>query len=109
MELNLAEWPESFLFYLTIALFVYFVISVLMLVMKRFRGHKAKIVKQFGSKGIVVVDAKPEPKNIDYEKVKKVLKITDDLLEKLPKDVINEFVNSKDFELYKEVVKGMRK
>lgn len=109
MELNLAEWPESFLFYLTIALFVYFVLFLIVLVIKRFRGHKAKIVKQFESKGIVVVDTKSEPKNIDYDKIKKVLKITDDLLEKLPKDVINEFVNSKDFALYTEVVKGVRK
>ena len=37
--------------------------------------------------------------------VKKVLTITDDLLEHLPEDVINEFVNSDDFKLYQKVVK----
>ncbi|MDH7517302.1 MAG: hypothetical protein QHH19_03050 [Candidatus Thermoplasmatota archaeon] len=36
--------------------------------------------------------------------VRKVLIITDNLLEKLPDDVIDDFVKSKDFELYEKVI-----
>jgi len=36
--------------------------------------------------------------------VKKVLLITDELLGKLPEEVINEFAQSDDFELYKKVM-----
>lgn len=40
--------------------------------------------------------------------VKKVLKITDELLEKLPEEEIERFVKSKDFKLYKNVMKKMK-
>lgn len=40
--------------------------------------------------------------------VKKVLRITDELLEKLPEEEIEKFVKSKDFKLYKNVMKHMR-
>ena len=36
--------------------------------------------------------------------IKKVLEITDNLLGQLPEDVIDKFVNSKDFELYERVI-----
>jgi len=36
--------------------------------------------------------------------VRKVLLITDGLLEKLPEDVIDDFVKSKDFELYEKII-----
>ncbi len=42
------------------------------------------------------------------EDVKKVLLITDNLLEKLPEDVINEFIKSKDFELYERVINKIK-
>ena len=38
------------------------------------------------------------------EDVKKVLLMTDDLLGKLPEDVIGDFANSKDFQLYEKVL-----
>ena len=39
------------------------------------------------------------------EKIRRVLKSTDDLLGKLPEDEIEAFVTSSDFDVYKEVVK----
>jgi hypothetical protein len=36
--------------------------------------------------------------------IKKVLEITDNLLGQLPEDVIDKFVNSKDFELYERII-----
>jgi len=36
--------------------------------------------------------------------VRKVLIITDNLLEKLPEDIIDDFVKSKDFELYEKII-----
>ena len=39
------------------------------------------------------------------EKIRRVLKSTDDLLGKLPEDEIEAFVTSSDFDAYKEVVK----
>jgi flagellar biosynthesis/type III secretory pathway M-ring protein FliF/YscJ len=38
------------------------------------------------------------------EDVKKVLKMVDDLLEKLPDDIIEQFTKSEDFKLYKKVI-----
>ena len=40
---------------------------------------------------------------LDYE-IKKVLAIADNLLGKLPEEVIDEFVKSKDFELYEKII-----
>lgn len=37
--------------------------------------------------------------------VKKVLKMTDNLLENLPDEIVDKFSKSKDFELYKKVLK----
>jgi len=37
--------------------------------------------------------------------VKRVLKVIDDLFGKLPENVVAEFANSKDFELYERVLK----
>jgi hypothetical protein len=42
------------------------------------------------------------------EDIKKVLLITDNLLEKLPEEVINEFIKSKDFELYERVINKIK-
>ena len=42
------------------------------------------------------------------EDIKKVLLITDNLLEKLPEDVINEFIKSKDFELYERIINKIK-
>jgi hypothetical protein len=42
------------------------------------------------------------------EDIKKVLLITDNLLEKLPEDVINEFIKSADFELYERVINRIK-
>jgi hypothetical protein len=42
------------------------------------------------------------------EDIKKVLLITDSLLEKLPEEVINEFIKSKDFELYERVINKIK-
>jgi hypothetical protein len=39
------------------------------------------------------------------EDIKNVLEITDNLLGKLPDEVIDEFVKSKDYELYEKVIK----
>ena len=44
------------------------------------------------------------PKVLDQD-VKRVLKITDDLLAKIPSDKADAFVHSADFELYKKVMK----
>ena len=38
------------------------------------------------------------------EEIKQFLKIADDLLGKLPDDVIDEFAQSKDFEIYERVI-----
>ncbi len=38
------------------------------------------------------------------DEIKKVLTITDDLLGKLPEEIIDEFVKSKDFELYEKII-----
>lgn len=55
---------------------------------------KSKIIKEKGS-------------SID-EDTRKVLKITDNLLEKLPDDEIDKFAKSKDFELYKKVMEKIK-
>ncbi len=49
---------------------------------------------------------KPELANMDFldEEVGKALKIIDNLLEKLPEEVITEFIKSKDFEIYERVL-----
>ena len=54
---------------------------------------------------------KPEMANIDFldEEVGKALKIIDNLLEKLPEEVITEFINSKDFKIYERVVNKYNK
>lgn len=50
-------------------------------------------------------DIKQEyPKLLD-EDVKRVLRITDDLLGKMPEEMVNSFVHSPDFEVYKKVLK----
>ena len=49
-----------------------------------------------------------ENKNTLNEDIKKVLLITDNLLEKLPEDVINDFIKSKDFELYERVINKIK-
>jgi hypothetical protein len=49
-------------------------------------------------------DAKKENPLLD-EDIKKVLEITDNLLGKLPEEVIDEFIKSKDYELYEKVIK----
>ncbi len=57
------------------------------------------------------VSKKKQVSELD-EETRKVLLITDELLEKLPAGVIDEFVNSKDFETYQQVVskaKGEKK
>jgi sucrose-6-phosphate hydrolase SacC (GH32 family) len=43
------------------------------------------------------------------EDVIKFLKIADDLLEKLPDNVIDDFAKSKDFEVYERVIKKYKK
>jgi predicted MPP superfamily phosphohydrolase len=51
-------------------------------------------------------DSEPEkPKAGLDDDTKKVLRKVDDLLEKLPQDVIDEFVKSEEFELYKKIIK----
>ena len=42
------------------------------------------------------------------EDVKKVLKITDDLLERLPDEEIDKFSKTKEFELYKKVIRELK-
>jgi hypothetical protein len=44
------------------------------------------------------------PEGISMGDMMKVLVILDDLLEHLPEEVINEFVDSEHFELYKKVM-----
>ena len=39
------------------------------------------------------------------DEIKKVLEITDNLLGKLPEEIIDEFVKSKDFELYEKIIR----
>ena len=39
------------------------------------------------------------------EDIKKVLAITDNLLGKLPEEIIDEFIKSKDYELYEKVIR----
>ena len=49
-----------------------------------------------------------EEKTFFDEDIKKVLLITDNLLEKLPEEIINEFIKSKDFELYERVINKIK-
>ena len=50
-------------------------------------------------------DIKQEfPKVLD-EEVRKVLRITDDLLGKMPENLVDQFIHSPDFEIYKKVLK----
>ncbi len=42
------------------------------------------------------------------EDVKRVLRVTDDLLGKMPEDMVDEFVHSPDFETYKKVMKRIQ-
>ncbi len=53
-------------------------------------------------------DTTSKEKTLFDEDIKKVLLITDNLLEKLPEDVINEFIKSKDFELYERVINKIK-
>lgn len=53
-------------------------------------------------------DTISKEKTLFDEDIKKVLLITDNLLEKLPEDVINEFIKSKDFELYERVINKIK-
>ncbi|MFH1317044.1 MAG: hypothetical protein ABII01_05995 [Candidatus Woesearchaeota archaeon] len=57
---------------------------------------------------IIKDEKKADNEGISKE-VKQVLKITDELMEKLPEDVINEFVKSKEFKIYQKVVKEAKK
>ena len=49
-------------------------------------------------------EAKKEKPLLDDE-IRKVLEITDNLLGKLPEEIIDEFVKSKDFELYEKIIR----
>ena len=51
-----------------------------------------------------VIEKKDMMELVLEDDVKKVLLITDELLGKLPEEVINEFAQSDDFELYKKVM-----
>lgn len=44
---------------------------------------------------------------VDEERIKKVLKILDDLLENLPEDIINKFAKSKDYKHYDELMEEL--
>ena len=44
---------------------------------------------------------------VDDEKLKKVLKILDELLENLPEDIINKFAKSKDYKHYDELMEEL--
>ena len=44
---------------------------------------------------------------VDEEKIKKVLKILDDLLENLPEEIINKFAKSKDYKHYDELMEEL--
>ena len=50
-------------------------------------------------------DIKQEMPKILTDDVKRVLRVTDDLLGQMPEDVVEKFVHSPDFELYKKVMK----
>jgi chromosome segregation ATPase len=45
-----------------------------------------------------------ESSSVKVAEMKKVLKIMDDLLEKLPEDVIEEFAQSEDFKIYERIL-----
>ncbi len=54
---------------------------------------------------------KPELTEIELsdEEIGHTLKIVDNLLEKLPEEIIIEFIQSKDFELYERVINKFNK
>ncbi|MFH0860380.1 MAG: hypothetical protein V1921_04210 [Candidatus Altiarchaeota archaeon] len=47
----------------------------------------------------------PERLETEDEDVRKVLRMLDNLLEKLPDDAVKEFANSEDFRLYEKVLR----
>ena len=59
--------------------------------------------------GVEAVETKKmEPSPALDEDIKKVLLMVDDLLENLPEEKLEEFTNSKDFELYKKVISKVK-
>ena len=63
---------------------------------------KIETKKEFDQ--IVLEKKKTEPEAFFDEDVKKILPVIDNLLEKLPEEVIDKFAQSKDFALYEKVV-----
>ena len=54
-------------------------------------------------------ESKSNDEKISFdEDIKKVLLITDNLLEKLPEEVIIEFIKSKNFEFYERVINKIK-
>lgn len=101
------------LFYIIGGLVILLDIFVLIFILKRLvfseRGMEKRVTRvkrgKTAKKEVVKV---VKEKGIDKE-TKEVLKITDELLAKLPDDVIKDFVKSKDFELYKKVMEKVGK
>jgi len=54
-----------------------------------------------------LIVAEEKALTIDEEKLKKVLKILDDLLEHLPEDIIDKFAKSKDYKHYDELMEEL--
>jgi hypothetical protein len=86
--------PKSMWLYFGIVMGI--AIIIFMILMIKHRKQKAVIKKD-----------EPKPEIVDDD-IKKILKITDELLGNLPDSVINAFAKSKDFELYKRVLDKYR-
>lgn len=71
---------------------------------KRLIKEKDRILNELIEKQRAAKEADAKKSVVDAD-AKKVLKVVDSLLGKLPDKVVNRFAKSKDFELYKKVLK----
>lgn len=105
------------LFYIVVGLVIVLDIVVLIFILKKlmFSEKAEEEVAKRKTKGMKGTKAqlkiirktvvKEVVKEVTDNDTKRVLKIADELLGKLPEDVIEDFTKSKDFELYKKVMK----
>lgn len=97
--LVLTIYPQFFDFYsepwiyAAIVLVSFVLINILL-------WFEVELINKFKKKG-----KKKEVKVSDEEEIKAVLEVVDDLLGKLPEKEIDEFMKTKDAELYKKILK----
>lgn len=112
------------LFYIIVGLVIFLDIVVLIFILKRLvfsenAEEKVLIARSENAakrktKGVKETNASPKiirkevvkevVKEVMDEETKRVLKIADELLGKLPEDVVEDFTKSQDFKLYKRVM-----